>query len=253
MIDDDAGQLALRSPSSVAPSTLNDRMDNGDQAATQLSRELILDTAIALIDRDGLPKLTMRRLGAACGVEAMALYRYVHSRAELLTAVVNHIVDGLYADQLAARRQEDGWQDYLLRLAHGVRQIALTHPKLFPLVATEAPEAPWLRPPLRSLRWMEQFLDTLFSYGFDDTAAVAAYRTFTTFLLGQLLLEVSARGADLSSEELLDEPQEIDTSLADYPHLARLQSLLSADNGTAEFEETLEAVLDRLELLLSRR
>lgn len=36
--------------------------------------------------------------------------------------VVDHIVDRLYTDQLAARRQEDGWQDYLLRLAHGVRQ-----------------------------------------------------------------------------------------------------------------------------------
>ena len=43
-----------------------------------------------------------------------------------------------------ARR--DGWQDFLARLAHGVRQIALDHPELFPLVATRPPEAPWVRP-----------------------------------------------------------------------------------------------------------
>ncbi|WP_166905851.1 TetR/AcrR family transcriptional regulator [Mycobacterium sp. DL440] len=225
--------------------------DNDDQPA-RLSREFILDTAIELIDREGLTKLTMRRLGTACGVEAMALYRYVHSRGDLLTGVVSHIVDRLYSDQLAARRQEDGWQDFLLRLGHGVRQIALDHPQVFPLVATEAPEAPWVRPPLRSLRWMETFLETLISYGFDDEAAVAAYRTYTTFLVGQLLLEVSARGVRLSPDEaaLNDEPRP-DTSLADYPNLRRLQPKLAEDHSADEFEEALEALLDRVETWLN--
>jgi TetR/AcrR family tetracycline transcriptional repressor len=226
----------------------------GGQHPPRLSREFILETAIELIDRHGLPKLTMRRLGAACGVEAMALYRYVHSRGDLLTAVVDHIVDRLYADQLAARRQEDGWQDYLVRLGHGVRQIALDHPEVFPLVATQAPEAPWVRPPLRSLRWMETFLDTLLSYGFDDDAAVSAYRSYTTFLLGQLLLEVAARGAELHPDEaILDGEDRPPAKLSDYPHLQRLQARLSEDHSTAEFEDALEAVLDRLEMLVSRR
>lgn len=57
---------------------------------TRLSREFILDAAIALIDRSGLPQLSMRRLGAAGGVEAMALYRYVRSRGDLLTGVDAH-------------------------------------------------------------------------------------------------------------------------------------------------------------------
>ncbi len=220
----------------------------------QLSREGILETAIDLIDSQGLSTLTMRRLGAACGVEAMALYRYVHGRGDLLTGVVDHIVDRLYSDQLAARRQEDGWQDYLVRLAHGVREIALNHPEVFPLVATQAPEAPWVRPPLRSLRWMESFLDTLISYGFDDGAAVAAYRSYTTFLVGHLLLEVSARGAQLHPDEAIVEGgDDSGRDLTQYPHLQRLQPMLSQDHSEAEFEEALEAMLDRLELLLARR
>lgn len=228
-------------------------MESGRESQPGLSREGILDAAIDFIDQRGLDKLTMRRLGTACGVEAMALYRYVHSRGDLLSGIVDHLVDRLYTDQLAARRQEDGWQDYLLRLAHGVRQIALEHPQVFPLIATAAPEAPWVRPPLRSLRWMESFLDTLIGYGFDDLTAVAAYRTYTTFLVGQLLLEVSAHGAELSPEEarLDDDRPEVD--LADYPHLQRLHPTLSEDRSTAEFEEMLEAILDRLELLTARR
>ncbi len=225
-----------------------------DDQPTRLNREFILDTAIDLIDRDGLTKLTMRRLGAACGVEAMALYRYVHSRGDLLTGVVNHIVDRLYTDQLAARRQEDGWQDFLLRLAEGVRRIALEHPEVFPLVATEAPEAPWVRPPLRSLRWMETFLETLISYGFSDDAAVAAYRTYTTFLVGQLLLEVSARGVQLSPDEaVLTEAPRPDTSLTDFPNLRRLQPMLAEDHSSDEFADALEALLDRIETWLDAR
>ncbi len=229
--------------------------DAGDSAGLRplLSREGILEMAIDFIDRHGLSNLTMRRLGAACGVEAMALYRYVHGRGDLLTGVVDHIIDRLYADQLAARRQEDGWQDYLLRLAHGVRAIALDHPEVFPLVATQAPEAPWVRPPLRSLRWMESFLDTLISYGFDDDAAVSAYRSYTTFLIGHLLLEVSARGAQLHPDvEILEDGPAPGRDLTDYPHLRRLQPRLSQDRSTAEFEEALEAILDRLELLAAR-
>ncbi|MGV0904827.1 TetR/AcrR family transcriptional regulator C-terminal domain-containing protein [Mycobacterium novum] len=228
-------------------------MVDGIRPLSQLSRDAILETAIEFIDRQGLSKLTMRRLGTACGVEAMALYRYVHSRGDLLTGVVDHIVDRLYADQLAARRQEDGWQDYLMRLAHGVRQIALDHPEVFPLVATQAPEAPWVRPPLRSLRWMESFLDTLISYGFDDGAAVDAYRSYTTFLIGHLLLEVSARGAELHPDEaLLDEGERPARDLTSYPNLRRLQPMLSEDHSGIEFEEALEAMLDRLELRHSR-
>ncbi|KHO18459.1 TetR/AcrR family transcriptional regulator [Mycolicibacterium setense] len=227
--------------------------DDVDQPA-RLSRDFILDTAIELIDREGLTKLTMRRLGTACGVEAMALYRYVHSRGDLLTGVVNHIVDRLHADQLAARRQEDGWQDFLVRLGHGVRQIAIEHPEVFPLVATEAPEAPWVRPPLRSMRWMETFLETLISYGFSDEAAVAAYRAYTTFLVGQLLLEVSARGVALSpGEAVLDDEPRADTSLADYPNLRRLQPMLAEDHSVDEFEDALEALLDRIEGWLNWR
>lgn len=222
--------------------------------APQLSRPFILDSAITFIDQHGLPALTMRRLGASCGVEAMALYRYVHSRGDLLTGVVDHIVDQLYTDQLAARRVEDGWQDYLVRLAHATRQIALDHPQIFPLIATEPPEAPWLRPPLRSLRWLETFLDTLISYGFDDAAAVTAYRSYTTFLLGHLLVDASSRGAHLHPDDVLldEDASHPATDLADYPHLHRLHTKLAHDGSTAEFEVSLESLLDRLELRIAR-
>lgn len=216
-----------------------------------LSRRRILDTAVALIDEHDLRYLTMRRLGAALGVEAMALYHYIHSREDLLDGIVERVIDDLYGDPDV--HMAGAWQDYLQRLAHGVRRIALAHPQVFPLIATRPPAAPWVRPPLRSLRWMESFLETLYQRGFSDAACVAAYRAFSSFLLGHLLLEVSAEGADIGPIDQAEPDSAPTTDLGEYPRLKSLEGELSQDHTAAEFEESLESLLDRLQELEQRR
>ena len=217
-----------------------------------LDRHRILASAIELIDREGLKSFTMRRLGAELGVEAMALYHWVLSREDLLDGVVEYVIDELY-DNPELQATVPKWRDYLVRLAHAVRRIALTHPQVFPLVASRPPAAPWVRPPLRSLRWMESFLDTLERCGFSDEASVAAYRAFSSFLLGHLLLEVSALGADTSPIEQpeLTEPDRAD--LSGYPLLQRLETMLARDDSAQEFDDSLESLIDRLDHLDIRR
>jgi AcrR family transcriptional regulator len=215
-----------------------------------LDQRRILGAALRFIDEHGIDALTMRRLGAEVGVEAMALYRYVASREQMLDGVVESVVDELYGDPDVHMDATHGWQDYLHRLAHGVRRIALAHPAVFPLVATRPPSAPWIRPPLRSLRWVESFLGVMTSSGFSDEKAVAAYRGYTSFLLGHLLLEVSQRGVPISSR---DEPNPVSGAAAHlegYPTVVRLEEELSRDESAAEFDEALESLLDRLDRLL---
>lgn len=215
---------------------------------TPLSRERIVEAAVAFIDESGLPGLSMRRLGESLGVEAMSLYRYVAGREVLLDAVVDAIVAEMSTDEDVLDIPRDGWQDFLQRLAHGVRRVALAHPNAFPLVASRPAEAPWLRPPLRSLRWVEAFLEGLRSEGFSDQAAVAAYRAFSSFLLGHLLLEVAALGADVGPLDVLDQGEEIDKSLADYPTVQRLRRSLAEDHSALEFEDSLEELINRIAL-----
>lgn len=218
-----------------------------------LDQRRIIDAALHFIDEHGVQSLTMRRLGAALGVEAMALYRYVPSRESLLDGVVEAVIEDLYGDPEVLLESRDGWQDYLQRLSHGVRRIALAHPAVFPLVATRPPAAPWIRPPLRSLRWVDSFLTVLLDAGFRDDDAVVAYRAYTSFLLGHLLLEVSQRGVPVTSEDepggaAADDPAgEVDLSA--YTHLARLKPRLEQDESAAEFEEALESLVERLDLL----
>jgi AcrR family transcriptional regulator len=217
----------------------------------------IVDAALNFIDRQGAQGLTMRGLGQELGVEAMALYRYVTGREDLLEGVVKLLLEGLHQD--LDEQLSETWQGYLQTLAHAVRRIAVEHPAAFPLVATRHPAAPWLRPPLRSLELLEDFLSTLSEHGFSDEQVVDAYRSFSSFLLGQLLLESAMRGADTSPVEVpLDEgdaqiPNEDgQVDLTGSPHVARLRPLLSEDRSLEEFETSLETLLDRLELTLSQ-
>jgi AcrR family transcriptional regulator len=230
-----------------------------NDATTQpggLNQSRILKAAVEFIDREGLPALTMRRLGGFLGVEAMALYRYVPSRDDLLDGIVETVLDGLHHDPEVHLEAEHGWQDYLQRLAHGIRRIALAHPAVFPLVATRPPDAPWIRPPLRSLHWLESFFTVLTDHGFSDQTAVVAYRAYTTFLLGHLLLEVSHQGVVLTTEDEAEAPTVSDSDeagLAKYPHLRALEPLLDQDETVTEFEEALESLLDRLGLLVQKQ
>jgi AcrR family transcriptional regulator len=228
--------------------------DRPPSSRVALSRDRILDAAISFIDEQGLPGLTMRRLGERLDVEAMSLYRYVGGREELLDGVVARVIDEMYNDDDVISAPTDGWQDFLQRLAHGVRRVALSHPKVFPLVASRPAEAPWLRPPLRSLDWVEMFLNGLSQEGFDDDKSVGAYRAFTSFLLGHLLLEVAIHGADVGPLDVLDEETEPEhDELRPYPHVRKLKSALSEDHSAIEFEESLEELLNRIAMMTSEK
>ncbi|ROR92987.1 TetR/AcrR family transcriptional regulator C-terminal domain-containing protein [Nocardioides aurantiacus] len=216
-----------------------------------LDRDRILAAALAHIDEQGLAGLTMRRLGHRVGVEAMSLYRYVPGKEELLDGVVELLIGDLRMDPDVLHSPTHGWQDFLQRLAHGVRRVALAHPRAFPLVASRPPEAPWLRPPLRSLEWVDAFLSGLLEEGFSDEAAVAAYRSFTSFLLGTLLLEVSAHGADVGPLDVVDDHQADDVEASRHATVWRLRHDLAHDASASEFEVALEALLERLTLIRS--
>jgi TetR/AcrR family tetracycline transcriptional repressor len=188
----------FRGPAGVCWIGATMRFDSAMSASTRgrpprrLSLERIVDEALALVDEQGIAAASMRSVGERLGVKAMSLYRYISSREHMLDLVVERIVDELSADDEVHMHPTDGWRDYLDRLARGVRRYALAHPHAFPLVATRPTEAPWVNPPLRSMRWIEAMLRGLHDEGLNDEQVVFTYRVFNSFLLGFLLLETSA-------------------------------------------------------------
>src|ERR1700712_644046 len=96
---------------------------------------------------------------------------------------------------------------------------------------------------------MESFLQTLKDCGFSDRAAVGAYQSFSSFLLGHLLLEVSAQGADIGPIDDPDPGPAKKSDLDGYPLLKRLQPQLSEARSAETFADSLELLIDRLETL----
>ena len=177
----------------------------------------------------------------------------------------------MFDDPLLLPHRDHDWRAFLTHLAVGIRELALAQPAVFPLLATHPPAAPWLRPPLRSLRWVEQFPTGLLQRGFADDGAAETYRAFTSFLLGHLLLELSAltptgggtgwtrrpaagRG-DPDSAGSLAHPVRPSPSakpganLHDYPVLTRLADRLGQDHARQEFQSALTSLLDRISRL----
>lgn len=221
----------------------NDATSEPKLRRAPLSQTSILSTAIAYVDENGLGSLSMRRLGRKLGVEAMALYRYFPNRDALLDAMVDHVVTAMSADPDKVLESRASWPSYLSEIAKRVRRIALEHPKLFPLVASQPTAAPWIRPPIRSLDWVESFMCGLHRFDINDADAVTIYRSFTSYLLGSLLLDIAWDVSDLMDDDLSDEQKSKTkpiTDLSEYPTIQRLAESLSKRGSSQEFSELMD-------------
>lgn len=92
-----------------------------------LSLEVIADAALRLIDREGLAALTMRRVGAELGVEAMAIYHHVPDKAALVEAVMLRGTPG------SLPVATGNWRDDLRALMNTLYERISAHPALLPL------------------------------------------------------------------------------------------------------------------------
>src|SRR5215216_6688936 len=70
-----------------------------------IDREAVLDTATRLLDAEGVEALTMRRLASELGVSAMAPYRHVGSKDELLMVLVDRLAAHSWVPEVLARRR----------------------------------------------------------------------------------------------------------------------------------------------------
>src|SRR5680860_1393223 len=88
-----------------------------------LTRERVLQAAVELVDERGLGSLTMRRLGSRLGVEAMALYRHVANKDEILDGIVELVVGEI---EIPASGSE--WRVAMTLRAHSARDVLRRHP-----------------------------------------------------------------------------------------------------------------------------
>lgn len=197
-----------------------------------LSRSRVTTAAIELVDRDGLDALTMRRLGAELGVEAMSLYHHVPSKDALLDAITEEVVAGMEIPP-----EDTEWEAALRALAGELRRVVLAHPRLAALVATR---------PLSSsaaLAPVEATLAALRRGGLSDEEIVSSFWAFTSYLTGVLLSEAAAMTDARGAVAGPGQAAAAGLPAGDFPELTALGPALAALDWKREFDRGVDLLL----------
>ena len=207
---------------------------------------MILQTALAIVDRDGVDGLSMRRLSNALSRDPVMLYRHVHNKAAVLDGVVETVLAQLVVD-----KTDPDWAAQLRTVAHNFRQLALTHPKVVPLLVTRPLATPLGQRPPGMLRPLEDVLALLTSAGFTGQDALHIYRLLFGYLYGHILNEL---------QEVIERPDETDHvlrlglhrfAITEFPLLRALAPALASYDGAAELDRFLDLLLPGLTASLS--
>ncbi|MEV4539721.1 TetR/AcrR family transcriptional regulator C-terminal domain-containing protein [Asanoa sp. NPDC049518] len=209
-----------------------------------LSRQRVLDAAVRLADDEGIKALTMRRLAAELGVEAMSLYFYVSGKEELLDGVVSTVLD-----EIAPTTGRSDWRAHLRRQFLAARQVMLRHPWAPGLLTTRRTI------PAGVYAYFDRIVGTLTGAGFDHHLAHRAIHAFGSMPFG-FAQEVFSPAAAGGSLEPADAEADLAAMAQALPNLTAMvaHEMHSAKDPTlgwcdsqVEFQFTLDLLLDGLE------
>jgi AcrR family transcriptional regulator len=137
-----------------------------------LSRERILDTALALVDEQGIEALSMRRLGQELGYEAMSLYNHVANKDDLLAGILDLVLAEMEPPEL------DGGLPAIRAAALSAHEALKRHPW-----AANMLMSPGAIRPAR-IAYMEALLATLRGAGLSAETTYHAYHVLDAHIIG---------------------------------------------------------------------
>ena len=207
----------------------------------QLTRERVVEEALAVIAHDGANALTMRRLAARLGVVPGALYNHVRNKQQLQDL----LLDGVLAEVNVHLDPSLAWTEQLKVLAHRLRQVLEDHPGVAGILKTRDPLGP------HSLALAEAFLSPLQTAGFADREAGLAFFLLVDYTIG---FAVSSPRTSVNEQRVRDTA--IRTQLHEFfrslppdrfPALVALGEHVWVDNRDQRFTAGLQVLVDGLE------
>jgi TetR/AcrR family transcriptional regulator, tetracycline repressor protein len=144
-----------------------------------MSKERVVDAALALIDAQGVDGFSMRGLAEALGVYPTAIYWYVENRNALLAAVVGHALR-----DVAPEWRGDDWQAWLKNLFRRYRAAVQRHPNIAPLIGAQLVSNAGV-----GAAFIDRILTVLASAGFTGDHLVHAYNAVIAVQVGFVTLE----------------------------------------------------------------
>ena len=206
-----------------------------DTARLPLTRERVLRAAIDLADREGIEAVSMRRLGAELGVEAMSLYNHVPNKAAVLDGIVEIVINDIDFPQ-----DITDWKACIREMAVSYRKAATAHPNMVALVATRPFNT------VASLRPVEVGFEIFKEAGFGPEESLHAFRTLAGFVTGYTLAETGTFFGEAEGEGQLT----IDDLGTEFPRLREVGPFMSSTDHDAEFDFAIDVLITGLEAKL---
>ncbi|MHA7219617.1 TetR/AcrR family transcriptional regulator C-terminal domain-containing protein [Arthrobacter sp. MDT1-48-3] len=147
---------------------------------TPLSRERVLQCALALADRDGIAGLTIRTLARELGSRPMSLYYYVANKERILDGIVDLVFAEVHLPVIG-----NPWREEMLARARSMREVLRRHPWAVGLLESRTSPGP------ATLRHHDATLGTLRTGGFTLRATAHAYALLDSYLYGFALQEAA--------------------------------------------------------------
>jgi len=202
-----------------------------------LTRELVVEAALRLMDDDGLDAVSMRRVAREVGVEAMSLYNHVRDKEDLLDGVVERIMAGFSFPDEAG---DGDWVSYGREIARQWRALLKAHPNVIALFARR-------HKPMRSidsLRPMEVALRALREMGLPVEDSVRAFQVIGGYIMGYVLMETGQMftpGGDGGADDLAGM-----IAVDELPCISAALPFMADCDVDAQFEFGLDMMLEGL-------
>jgi AcrR family transcriptional regulator len=146
----------------------------------RLTRDRIIETALRVMDDEGLEAVTMRRIGRELGVEAMSLYNHVEDKDDILEGVTERVMNEFEFPESTGH-----WAEDARAMSREWRRLLALHPSVCQLLAER-------HKPLEGLatyRAMDSALGVLRRAGLSDRDAAQAFNALGGYILGFVMME----------------------------------------------------------------
>ncbi len=213
-----------------------DELTAGGEQRLPLSRERILQGAVALADENGIDALTMRRLADALDVKPMTIYHHIPGKEE----IIDGMVDFVFAE-ISLPPEDLDWSEAIRVRCRSAREVLKRHPWAPPLMESRTTPGP------ATLRHHDAVLGCLRTGGLSLALTAHAYAILDSYVYGFALEEANLPGG--GGAEMVDVAAEISELIPadEYPFLSELtldHVLRPGYDFGDSFEVGLDLILD---------
>ncbi|MDG6109740.1 TetR/AcrR family transcriptional regulator C-terminal domain-containing protein [Dactylosporangium aurantiacum] len=214
-------------------------------ARQPLSAEAVIETALRLVDRDGLDALSMRRVAQELGTGAASLYAYFANKDELLEQLLDRIVAEIPLP-VAPTDGAGDWTAVVKRSCWDSRAVFLAHRDLVKVARANIPVGP------NALRYTEALLSVLRGAGIPDRIAAWGMDQLSLVIVADAI-EASihagqGRQTEADAEPYLAQVRDYFGALpADrFPNLVAMAGAMTEGSGDERFAFAIDLMVDGL-------